>query len=95
MLLFEKEALKSSDMKGKSSLREEGHGVRGEIKGAIFPLRREGSPVASPNVGEGLWGWAEGVTLETRAGGGLWAPGSLCSHTDTFQMSENGADAKK
>lgn len=37
LLLFVKEALKSSDMKGKSSLREEGHGVRGEIKGAIFP----------------------------------------------------------
>lgn len=56
LLLFVKEALKSSDMKGKSSLREEGHGVRGEIKGAIFPPRRESSAGDSPNPGEGLLG---------------------------------------
>lgn len=41
-------------MKGKSSLREEGHGVRGEIKGAIFPPRRESGAGASPNLGEEL-----------------------------------------
>lgn len=72
-------------MKGKSSLREEGHGVRGEIKGAIFPPRRESSAGASPNLGEGLLrgagGAAEGAMLGARAGGGCWAPGSPWSHT--------------
>lgn len=72
-------------MKGKSSLREEGHGVRGEIKGAIFPPRRESSAGASPNLGEGLLrgagGAAEGAMLGARAGGGYWAPGSPWSHT--------------
>lgn len=63
LLLFVKEALKSRDMKGKSSLREEGHGVRGEIKGAIFPPRRESSakpPRAGRGAGEGAMRGAPG-----------------------------------
>lgn len=92
LLLFVKEALKSSDMKGKSSLREEGHGVRGEIKGAIFPFRRESSAGASPNLGEGELGgqqrgqcWGPGLEAAT---GPQAVPGPT-------QLSEKGADAKR
>lgn len=88
-------------MKGKSSLREEGHGVRGEIKGAIFPPRRESSPGASPNLGEGL---PRGDGGAGGAGGRCWGPGleeaaglwgRPWSHTGTFQLSKKGVDAKR
>lgn len=80
-------------MKGKSSLKEEGHRVRGEIKGAISPPRRESSTEASPNLAEGLQ-WGPGGD----AGGWCWrrllGPDGPWSHRGTFQLSEKGVDDK-
>lgn len=87
LLLFVKEALKSSDMKGKSSLREEGHGVREEIKGTISPPRRESSAGASPNLREGLpRGRGKGGAMRGAGAGGHSAvrEGSGCKEVKSL-----------
>lgn len=85
LLLFVKEALKSSDMKGKSSLREEGHGVRDEIKGAIFPPRRESSAGASRNLGEGLLrGRGKGGAILGARGDSAVREGSGCKEVKSL-----------
>lgn len=66
LLLFEKKALKSRDMKGKSSLREEGQRVRGRLKdpssylteksGTSLPKSESRDTKTSQSLTWG-WGW--------------------------------------